>query len=71
MGDNRDGYWEEGLLGQGEWNDHENHEKEGVPGEWKTQLMFREDGLEVLQHRGCLGGLDCMKLGSNAIMTFF
>jgi hypothetical protein len=33
--DDRDEYWEEGFLGQGEWNDNEHHRKEGVPGEWK------------------------------------
>jgi hypothetical protein len=38
MGDDRDGYWEEGFLGQGEWNDHEHHRKEGVPREWKKPL---------------------------------
>jgi hypothetical protein len=33
-----DGCWEEGYQGQGEWNDHEHHGKEGVPREWKKQL---------------------------------
>jgi hypothetical protein len=40
-------------------------------GSGKNHLMFREDGLEVLQHRGCLSGLDGMELGNNSIMTFF
>jgi len=38
MGDDRDEYWEEGFLGQGEWNDNEHHGKEGVPREWKKPL---------------------------------
>jgi hypothetical protein len=33
--------------------------------------MFREDGLEVLRHRGCLSGLNGMELCNNARMTFF
>jgi hypothetical protein len=33
--------------------------------------MFREDGLEVLWHRGCLSCLYGMDLGNNTIMTFF
>jgi hypothetical protein len=37
-GDDRDEYWEEGFRGQGEWNDHEHHGKEGVLGEWKKPL---------------------------------
>jgi hypothetical protein len=40
-------------------------------GSGKTHLMFREDGLEVLRHRGCLSGLDGMELGNNSRMTFF
>jgi hypothetical protein len=40
-------------------------------GTGKNHLMFREDGLEVLHHKGCLGGLDGMELGNNAKMTFF
>jgi hypothetical protein len=36
--DDRDNYCEEGFLGQGGWNDHENHGKEGVRGEWKNPL---------------------------------
>ena len=40
-------------------------------GSGKNNLMFREDGLEVLQHRGCLGCLYGMELGNNARMTFF
>jgi hypothetical protein len=40
-------------------------------GSVKNHLMFREDGLEVLWHRGCLSGLYGMELGNNAIMTFF
>jgi hypothetical protein len=37
----------------------------------KNHLMFREDGLEVLRHRGCLSCLYGMELENNAIMTFF
>jgi hypothetical protein len=33
-----DKYWEEGFRVQGEWNGHEHHVKEGVPGEWKRPL---------------------------------
>jgi hypothetical protein len=40
-------------------------------GSGKNNLMFREDGLEVLQHRGCLSFLYGMELGNNARMTFF
>jgi hypothetical protein len=32
------GYWEEGFLVQGEWNDHEHHGKEGGLGEWKIPI---------------------------------
>jgi hypothetical protein len=27
--------WGESFLGQGEWNDHGHHGKEGVLGEWR------------------------------------
>jgi hypothetical protein len=37
----------------------------------KYHLMFREDGLEVLRHRGCLSFLYGMEFGNNARMTFF
>jgi hypothetical protein len=40
-------------------------------GSGKNHLMFREDGLEVLRHRGCLSGLNGMELCNNARMTFF
>ena len=70
-GGDMDGYLGEGFLGQEEWNDHEHHGKKGVPGEWNNHLMFIEDGLEVLQHRGCLSGLNGMELCNNARMTFF
>jgi hypothetical protein len=40
-------------------------------GSEKNNLMFREDGLEVLRHRGCLSGLNGMELCNNARMTFF
>jgi hypothetical protein len=40
-------------------------------GSGKTHLMFREDGLEVLRHRGCLSCLYGIELGNNAKMTFF
>jgi hypothetical protein len=39
-------------------------------GSRKNHFMFREDGLEVLRHKGCLSGLDGMELGNNARMTF-
>jgi hypothetical protein len=58
-------------MGKGEWNDHEHHRKEGVPGEWKNHLMFREDGLEVLRHRWCFSFLYGMEFGNNTRMTFF
>jgi hypothetical protein len=34
-------------------------------GSGKDHLMFRKDGLEVLQHRGCLCCLYGMELGNN------
>jgi hypothetical protein len=37
----------------------------------KNNLMFREDGLEVLWNIGCLSGLNGMDLCNNARMTFF
>jgi hypothetical protein len=40
-------------------------------GSGKNHLMFREDGLEVLWHRGCVSGLDGMELGNNSRMTSF
>jgi hypothetical protein len=40
-------------------------------GSGKNHLMFREDGLKVLRHRGCLSFLYGMELGNNARMTFF
>ena len=40
-------------------------------GSGKTHLMFREDVLEVLRHRGCLSGLNGMELCNNVRMTFF
>jgi hypothetical protein len=40
-------------------------------GSEKNHLIFREDGLEVLWHRGCLSCLYGMELGNNARMTFF
>jgi hypothetical protein len=46
-GDDRNGYWEEGFLGQGEWNDHEHHRKEGAPREWKNPFDVK---------RGWIGG---------------
>jgi hypothetical protein len=36
----------------------------------KNHLMFRENGLEVLRHRGCLSCLYGMDLGNNVRMTF-
>ena len=33
--------------------------------------MFKEDGLEVLQHKMCLSFFYGMELGNNARMTFF
>ena len=58
-----DGYWGEGFLGQGEWNDHGHHGKEGVLGSGKYYLMFRKDGLEVLGHGWDLCGLYGVELG--------
>jgi hypothetical protein len=40
-------------------------------GSGKNHLMFREDGLEVLQNRGCFSCLYGMELGNNARITFF
>jgi hypothetical protein len=40
-------------------------------GSGKDHLMFINDGLEVLRHRGCLCCLYGMELGNNTIMTFF
>jgi hypothetical protein len=40
-------------------------------GSGKNHFMFREDGLEVLQHKGCLSCLYGMELGNKARMTFF
>jgi len=40
-------------------------------GSGKYHLMFREDGLEVLHHRGCVSFLYGMELGNNTRMTFF
>ena len=37
----------------------------------KYHLIFRKDGLVVLQHRGCLYFLYGMELGNNTRMTFF
>jgi hypothetical protein len=40
-------------------------------GSGKYHLMFRKDGLEVLQHQECLCCLYGMELGNNTRMTFF
>jgi hypothetical protein len=40
-------------------------------GSGKDHLMFRNDGLELLQHRGCSCCLYGMELGNNTRMTFF
>jgi hypothetical protein len=48
MGDDRDVYWEEGLMVQGEWNEHEHHGKEGVPRELKRPIDV---------YKGWIGGL--------------
>jgi hypothetical protein len=40
-------------------------------GSGKNHVMFREDGLEVLRHRGCLNCLYGMELGNNAKMNLF
>jgi hypothetical protein len=40
-------------------------------GSEKYHLMFREEGLEVLRHRGCLCCLYGMELGNDTRMTFF
>jgi hypothetical protein len=67
----RDRYWEEGFLGQGEWNNHKHHRKEEVPESGENHLMFKEYGLEVLWHKMCLSFLYGMELGNNTRMTFF
>jgi hypothetical protein len=40
-------------------------------GSGKNHLMFREDGLEVWLHKGCLSGLNGMELCNNARIIFF
>jgi hypothetical protein len=40
-----DGYWGEGFLGQGEWNDHEHLGKEGVLGELGVSLWLIWNGV--------------------------
>jgi hypothetical protein len=40
-------------------------------GNGKYKLMFRKDGLEVLQYRRCLCCLYGMELGDNTRMTLF
>jgi hypothetical protein len=51
------------VWGQGEWNDHEHHGKEEVPGEWKKQLdVWRGWIGGPVTHRGCLSGLNGMEL---------
>jgi hypothetical protein len=40
-------------------------------GSGKKNLMFGENGLEVLWNIKCLNGLDAMELCNNSIMTFF
>ena len=40
-------------------------------GSGKYHLMFRKEGLEVLQHQGCLFCLYGMELGNDNKMTFF
>jgi hypothetical protein len=40
-------------------------------GSGKNHLMFREDGLEVMRHKGCLSGLNGMEFCNNAKMSFF
>jgi hypothetical protein len=40
-------------------------------GSGKYHLMFRNEGLEVLQHWGCLCFLYGMELGNDTRMTFF
>jgi hypothetical protein len=39
-------------------------------GTGKNHLIFREDGLEVLRHRGHLSFLYGMELGNNSRITF-
>jgi hypothetical protein len=48
-----------------------NTERRESLGNVKNYLMFREDGLEVLWHRGCLSCLNGMELCNNSKMTFF
>jgi hypothetical protein len=40
-------------------------------GSGKYHFMFRNEGLEVLRHQGCLCCLYGMELGNNTRMTFF
>jgi hypothetical protein len=40
-------------------------------GNGKNNFMFGEDGLEVLRHRGCLGGVNGMELCNNASNDLF
>ena len=47
-----DGYWGEGFLGQGEWNDHEHLGKGGFIREWKIWFDVYKGGLGGL---GVLG----------------
>ena len=69
-GDERDGYWEEGFLRQGDGMIMNTIGRRKSLGSGKNHLIFREDGLEVLQHRGCLNCLYGMELGNNDRMTF-
>jgi hypothetical protein len=40
-------------------------------GSGKNKLMFGEDGLDVKRYKGCLSGMNGMKLCNNSRMTFF
>jgi hypothetical protein len=40
-------------------------------GSGRNNLMFGEDGLEVMRHRGCFNGFNGMDLCNNSRMTFF
>jgi hypothetical protein len=71
MDDDKGEHWEEGFRGLGEWNDHEHHGNGELHREWKTNLMFRDDGLEVRMHRGCLSGMNGMELCNNSRKTIF
>jgi hypothetical protein len=70
MDDDKGENWEEDYKEQGEWNDHEHHEKEEVTEGGKNKLMFGKDSLEVRMHRGCLNDLNRMELSNDTRVAF-